>query len=86
MKRTNQHRLYRETQDDYWAARSRRARRVLALRRARNVVLTLIVIAALIAGAGYAVHRADPRLHVPGYGSGARYSSSGINTARQGSR
>ena len=60
-------RLYREAQNDYWEARSRRARRMLAVRSFARVVLAAVIAAAIIAGAGYAVHRKDPRLHIPGY-------------------
>ena len=67
MTRRKQHRLYREAQDDYWAARSRRARRVLAFRRSLRVALAVVLVAAVVAGVSYVVHRADPRLAIPGY-------------------
>lgn len=60
-------RLYREAQNDYWEARSRRARRMLAARRFFRVVLAAVIAAAIIAGAGYGVHKKDPRLHIPGF-------------------
>jgi predicted membrane-bound mannosyltransferase len=62
-----QHRSYRDTQNDYWAARSHRAHRVLAFRRSVRVILTVVVAAAIVVGASYVAHRADPRLAIPGY-------------------
>lgn len=64
-----QHRLYREAQDDYWARRSRRARRALAFRRFLRVVLAIVIAAVIIVGATYAAHRADHHLTIPGYSS-----------------
>ena len=61
------HRLYRDTQNDYWEARARRARRTLAFRRFLRVALTLVIIAAVVVAASYIAHRADPRLRIPGY-------------------
>jgi hypothetical protein len=46
-----QHRLYRDAQNDYWQARSRRARRVLAARKAAKTTL-IILIAVVVLGAG----------------------------------
>jgi hypothetical protein len=63
----SQHRLYREAQNDYWEARSRRARRILAFRRLARVVAAVVTAAVVIAGAAYGVHRADPRLDIPGF-------------------
>lgn len=45
-----QHRLYRDAQNDYWEARSRRARHTLAFRRYARRVLLGAVIAALVGG------------------------------------
>jgi hypothetical protein len=61
------HRLYRDAQSDYWEGRARRARRTLAFRRFLRVVLALVIIAVVVAVAGYIAHRADPSMHVPGY-------------------
>jgi hypothetical protein len=65
--KAQQHRLYRDTQNDYWEGRARRARRALAFRRFLRVVLTIVVVAAVVVGASYVIHRADPRLAIPGY-------------------
>ena len=47
-----EHHLYRDAQNAYWEARSRRARRVLAVRRAvRTGLLILIVVGVLGAAA-----------------------------------
>lgn len=70
--KSQRHRLYREAQNDYWEARSRRARRVLAFRRFLRIVAVIVIAAAIIAGASYVVHRADPRLAIPGYSTPAR--------------
>lgn len=67
MVKKQQHRLYRDAQNDYWEARSRRAHRLLAFRRFVRVVFALVIAAAVIVGASYVVHRADPRLAIPGY-------------------
>lgn len=69
MRSKPQPRLYRDAQNDYWAARSRRAHRLLAFRRFVRVVLTIVIVAAVVVGASYVVHRIDPRLHIPGYSS-----------------
>jgi len=63
----SQHRLYREAQNDYWEARSRRARRMLAFSRLARVVAAVVAVAVVIAGAAYGVHRADPRIDIPGF-------------------
>lgn len=68
----SQHRLYREAQDDYWEARSRHARRLLAFRRVIRVAGAVVVAAAVIVSAGYAVHRVDPRLAVPVFSASGR--------------
>lgn len=52
MRSKQQHRLYRDAQNDYWEARARRARRTLAVRKAaRTATSVLIVVAVLGAGA-----------------------------------
>lgn len=63
----SQHRLYRDAQNDYWEARARRARRILAFRRFIRVAAAVVIAVMIIAVAGYAAHRADPRLAIPGF-------------------
>jgi hypothetical protein len=63
----SQHRLYREAQNDYWEARSARARRIATLRRFARIVAAVLAGAVVMVGAAYVVHRADPRLTIPGF-------------------
>jgi hypothetical protein len=66
-----QHRLYRDAQNDYWEARARRARRILAARKAaRTTLLILIVVVVLGVAAvildgkgGSVVQRAESLAH-----------------------
>lgn len=44
-----QRRLYRETQDDYWEARSRRARRILGFRSAAKTAGSVLIVLAVLA-------------------------------------
>jgi hypothetical protein len=62
-----QNRLYRDAQNDYWEARSRRARRSLAARKAARIALSILV-AVLVLGAvavmlggkgGSVIHRVE---------------------------
>lgn len=64
-------RLYREAQNDYWDARSRRARRGLAFRGFTRGILIVVIAAVVVVCAGYVAHRMDPRLPVPGYSTSA---------------
>jgi hypothetical protein len=48
-------RLYRDAQNDYWESRTRRARSRLRFRRSVRAALAVVLIALVIAGAGYAV-------------------------------
>jgi hypothetical protein len=60
-----QHRLYRDAQNDYWEARSRRARRILAARKAAKKALFILIpvvllgaVAVSVSGkAGSIIHR-----------------------------
>jgi hypothetical protein len=69
-----QHRLYRDAQNDYWEARSRRAHRILAARKAaRTALLILIVVVVLGVAAvildgkgGSVVQRAEGLVHLGG--------------------
>lgn len=60
-------RLYRDAQNDYWEARARTARRDLALRRLTRGILIVVVFAAVIVGAAFIAHHADPHLAIPGF-------------------
>jgi hypothetical protein len=70
-----QHRLYRDAQNDYWEARARRARRVLAARKAaRTTLLILIVVVVLGVAAvilngkgGSVIQRAEGLVHLGGH-------------------
>lgn len=46
-----QHRLYRDAQNDYWQARSRRAHRILAARKAARTALAVLTVVVVL-GAG----------------------------------
>jgi hypothetical protein len=46
-----QHSLYRDAQNDYWEARARRARRVLAARKAARATMSILIVV-LILGVG----------------------------------
>lgn len=63
----NAGRLYRDTQNDYWDARARAARRNLALRRFTRGVLIVVILAAVIVGGAYLAHHLDPSLSIPGF-------------------
>lgn len=76
-------RLYRDAQNDYWESRTSRARRRLRFRRSVRTALAVVLVVLVIAGAGYAVHRADPRfLSFPGFV--ARLSGNGKSAAQAG--
>ena len=64
-------RLYRDTQNDYWDARARTARRNLALRRFTRGALIVVIFAVVIVGAAYLAHHLDPRLSIPGFANAA---------------